>query len=108
MPAKSDISTHVAALGAILSSAGLTFFAYFGFENIVNIADETKNPSKTIPMALLVSIISTTIIYILVALCTSALVGWKELSLSEAPLACNCDIAANLIHSSSGMSGSKD
>jgi APA family basic amino acid/polyamine antiporter len=87
MPKKSNISTHIAALGAILSSAGLIFFAYFGFENIVNIADETKNPSRTIPKALLISIIATTIIYILVALSTSALVGWKELSLSEAPLA---------------------
>ncbi|HET7148561.1 MAG TPA: APC family permease [Candidatus Nitrosopolaris sp.] len=87
MPTKNNISTHIAALGAILSSAGLIFFAYFGFENIVNIADETKNPTKTIPKALLISIIATTIIYVLVALSTSALVGWKELSLSEAPLA---------------------
>jgi len=38
MPTKSNILTHIAALGAILSSAGLIFFAYFGFENIVNIA----------------------------------------------------------------------
>jgi basic amino acid/polyamine antiporter, APA family len=87
IPFKNDVSSHVAALGAILSSAGLIFFAYFGFENIVNIADETKNPSRTIPKALLISIIVTTIIYILVAISTSALVGWKELSLSEAPLA---------------------
>jgi amino acid transporter len=87
IPFKNNLSSHIAALGAILSSAGLIFFAYFGFENIVNIADETKNPARTIPKALLISIIATTIIYILVALSTSALVGWKELSLSEAPLA---------------------
>jgi APA family basic amino acid/polyamine antiporter len=99
MPTKSNISKHVAALGAMLSSAGLTFFAYFGFENIVNIADETKNPSKTIPKALLVSIITTTIIYILVALSTSALVGWKELSLSEAPLA----LAAEKVFGNQGV-----
>jgi basic amino acid/polyamine antiporter, APA family len=87
IPFKNNLSSHIAALGAILSSAGLIFFAYFGFENIVNIADETRNPARTIPKALLVSIIATTIIYILVALSTSALVGWKELSLSDAPLA---------------------
>jgi APA family basic amino acid/polyamine antiporter len=87
IPFKNNLSSHIAALGAILSSAGLIFFAYFGFENIVNIADETKNPTRTIPKALLVSIIATTVIYILVALSTSALVGWKELSLSEVPLA---------------------
>ncbi len=93
IPFKNNISSHIAALGAILSSAGLIFFAYFGFENIVNIADETKNPTNTIPKALLISIISTTVIYILVALSTSALVGWKELSLSEAPLALAADKA---------------
>jgi amino acid transporter len=53
----------------------LIFFAYFGFENLVNIADETRNPART------------TLVYILVALSSSALVGWKELSLSDAPLA---------------------
>ena len=69
----------------------LDFFAYFGFENIVNIADETKNPSRTIPKALLISIVTTTVIYILVALSTTALVGWKELSLSQVPLALAAD-----------------
>ena len=73
-------------IGAILGGSGLIFFAYYGFENIVNIADETKNPAKVIPKALLISIIVTTVFYILVAVSTSALVGWKELSLSEAPL----------------------
>lgn len=71
----------------ILSAAGLIFFAYFGFENIANIADETKNAPKTIPKALLISILVTTLVYILVALSALDLVGWKQLSLSEAPLA---------------------
>src|SRR5919197_848498 len=65
----------------------LDLLAYFGFENIVNIADETKNPTKTIPKALVIPIIATAVSYMLVAISTSALVGWKELSLSEAPLA---------------------
>jgi APA family basic amino acid/polyamine antiporter len=73
-------------IGIILGGAGLIFFAYYGFENIVNIADETKNPAKGIPKALLISIAVTTAFYILVAISTSALVGWKGLSLYEAPL----------------------
>ncbi|HKG88649.1 MAG TPA: APC family permease, partial [Nitrososphaeraceae archaeon] len=72
--------------GTILGGAGLIFFAYYGFENIVNIADETKNPVKVIPKALLISIAVTSAIYILVAISTSALVEWKAMSLSEAPL----------------------
>jgi APA family basic amino acid/polyamine antiporter len=65
----------------------LVFFAYYGFENISNISEETKNPTRTIPRALVFSILVTTIIYVLVAVSTVALVGWEELSNSTAPLA---------------------
>jgi APA family basic amino acid/polyamine antiporter len=75
------------ALGAIMGAAGLVFFAYFGFENLANIAEETKNARRTIPVALIISIIVTTIIYILVAVSAVALVGWEALSQSGAPLA---------------------
>jgi APA family basic amino acid/polyamine antiporter len=78
---------------AILSAAGLTFFAYYGFENLANISEETKNASKVIPKALIISIIVTTAVYILVALSAISLVGWKDLSLSEAPLALSAEIA---------------
>ncbi len=74
-------------IGSLLSAAGLIFFAYIGFENIVNIADETRFPSRTIPRALIISIVVTTIVYVLVALSAISLVGWQELSSSYAPLA---------------------
>jgi APA family basic amino acid/polyamine antiporter len=75
------------SVGAILGAAGLAFFAYFGFENLANISEETKNASRTIPRALMISIGITTAVYIIVALSAIALVGWEELSLTEAPLA---------------------
>lgn len=74
-------------ISTILASTVLVFFAYYGFENISNISEETKNSTKTIPRAIIVSILVTTIIYVLVALTTVALVGWEELSNSNAPLA---------------------
>ena len=89
MPDKTIVSSGSSLLlmiSAIFGGAGLIFFAYYGFENIVNVADETKNPARVIPKALLISIAVTTAFYILIAITTSALVGWKELSLSEAPL----------------------
>ncbi len=75
------------SVGAILAAAGLVFFAYFGFENLANISEETKNPTKTIPRALVLSIVITTVIYIAIAVSAVSLAGWEELSLSEAPLA---------------------
>lgn len=81
------ITSSNLAIGAILSGAGLAFFAYFGFENLANIAEETKSPRRTIPLALVVSIAVTTAIYILVAVAAVALVGWEALSSTNAPLA---------------------
>jgi basic amino acid/polyamine antiporter, APA family len=54
---------------------------------MANIGEGTKNASRVIPRALLASILITTVVYILVALSALDLVGWKELSLSDAPLA---------------------
>jgi APA family basic amino acid/polyamine antiporter len=80
-------SSYSALISTALGSTVLVFFAYYGFENISNISEETKNPTRTIPRALIFSIIFTTIIYILVAISSVALVGWEELSKSDAPLA---------------------
>ncbi len=71
----------------ILSAAALIFFAYLGFEDIVNIAEETKKPEKTIPKALILSVLITTFLYVLVALISVSLVDWQTLGLSNAPLA---------------------
>jgi basic amino acid/polyamine antiporter, APA family len=73
--------------GAVLAGTALAFFAFFGFENLANIAEETKNAVKTIPKALILSIAITTGIYMLIALSAIALVGWESLSTSSAPLA---------------------
>lgn len=74
-------------LSGVLSATTLVFFAYLGFENMANLTEETKNPKKIIPTALILSIGITTLIYCLVSLSAISLVGWEELSASQAPLA---------------------
>lgn len=74
-------------LKGIFGAAILVFFAYIGFDNIVNLSEETKNPSKAIPRALIISIIVTTILYVLIGITVVSLVPWHELSISDAPLA---------------------
>jgi len=71
----------------VFSAATLVFFAYLGFEDVVNISEETKTPKKHIPIALLLSIIITTIIYILISVSVVNLANWQELAASPAPLA---------------------
>jgi len=74
-------------LPGILSAAALIFFAYGGFEAIVKLSEETKNPRKVIPRALMYSLLITTVLYILVGLVSVSVVGWETLSASEAPVA---------------------
>ncbi|MBN1134880.1 MAG: amino acid permease [Methanosarcinaceae archaeon] len=70
----------------IFEASALIFFAYLGFEDIVKLSQETKEPEKTIPKALIMSIIGTLILYILVALSAVSVVNWQALSNSSAPL----------------------
>jgi APA family basic amino acid/polyamine antiporter len=74
-------------LSGVFSATTLVFFAYLGFENIANISEETKNPRKTVPLALLLSIIITTLVYVLVSLSAVSLASWEELAASPTPLA---------------------
>lgn len=74
-------------LSGLFRAAGIIFFAYLGFEEMVNVGEEVKNPKKNLPRAIIISVIISTIIYILVALSSVSVVDWKELANSNAPLA---------------------
>lgn len=71
----------------VVSSAALIIFAFFGFENIVNLADETKDPEKTIPRAIFLSLSVSTVLYILVSLAAVALMPSEQLALSDSAIA---------------------
>ena len=71
----------------ILKASTLIFFAYLGFEDIVNLAEETKDPERNIPKALILSVIVTALVYVLVAVAVVSIVNWQELGESCCPLA---------------------
>lgn len=71
----------------IFSAFTLVFFAYIGFENIANIAEEIKNPRKVLPRAIILAITITAIVYILVSISAVRVLDWQELGASVAPLA---------------------
>jgi APA family basic amino acid/polyamine antiporter len=65
----------------------LIFFAFVGFEDMVNVAEEVRNPKKVIPRAIILSVMISGIIYVLVSLAIVRVINWEDLSLSAAPLA---------------------
>jgi len=78
-------------ISGIILAFVLIFFAFIGFEDMANVAEEVKRPKKTLPRAIILSILITAVIYILVSLSAVRILNWEELSQSSAPLA---DLAA--------------
>ena len=74
-------------MAGVFQAAALVFFAYTGFESIVKLSEETKSPEKTIPKGLILAILISVVLYILVAISAVSVVGWENLSRSDAPLA---------------------
>lgn len=71
---------------SVIGAATLAFFAMVGFEDSVNMAEETKDPSRIFPKVLLAALLVATIIYVLVSISAVALVSTAELGEGEAPL----------------------
>jgi len=70
----------------IFPAVALIFFAYIGFEDIANIAEEVKNPAKNLPKAIIYSIIITTVLYCLTAISVVSILPYSEIADSPAPL----------------------
>ncbi|MEV4734588.1 APC family permease [Saccharopolyspora sp. NPDC049426] len=81
-----QFDTDTSPLLAITSATALAFFAMVGFEDSVNMAEETKDPSKNFPRALLLGMVITATIYLVIAVITSTLVPTAELAESDGPL----------------------
>jgi APA family basic amino acid/polyamine antiporter len=70
----------------IHQGAAIVFFAYIGFDAISTAAEETKNPQKTMPVGILVSLGICTVIYVVIGLVATGIVPFTELKGSD-PLA---------------------
>lgn len=71
---------------AITSATGLAFFAMVGFEDSVNMAEETHDPQRIFPKVMLTGLGITALIYVLVSICAVALIPVGELAASKTPL----------------------
>lgn len=60
-----------------MAASILVFSAYIGFDNMSNIAEDTKEPERTIPKGLVIAVLVTTFLYVLIGI--SAVVLFSEL-----------------------------
>jgi APA family basic amino acid/polyamine antiporter len=71
----------------IVTAGSVVFFAYIGFDAISTSGEETKNPGRDLPIAIIGSLTICTLLYILVSLSASAAVPYTKLNGQDAPLA---------------------
>lgn len=79
----------------LLAGAALVFFAYTGFEEIATLSEEVENPSRNIPLALIIAIVFTTILYVAVTIVAVSVIPAAELSGDSSPLASVVRVATN-------------
>lgn len=76
----------VIGTGGLFAGAFLAFYAFIGFEDMVNVAEEVKNPRRVMPLAILFSLIASTVLYILVVIVATTVIEPAELAEAKAPL----------------------
>lgn len=85
-PAELLPPAHIGDWTQIVAASLLAFFAFIGFEDMVNVAEEVKDPRRTIPRAIIYTLIAATILYIAISIAVLLAVPIGALSTSNAPL----------------------
>jgi len=70
----------------VIQGAVLAFFAFIGFEDMYNVAEEVREPQRTIPIGLIAAMALAAVIYIAVAITAVSVVPWQELAAAPGPI----------------------
>ena len=95
IPHVGDVSLFTGpGVAGVLGAAALVFFAFIGFDEVITLAEETRDPTRTVPRALLLALGLSTILYIAVAIAAVSVLGAEALAASPRPLA---DVMAHVL-----------
>jgi len=78
----------------LMQGAILTFFAFIGFEDSLNVAEECKDPRRTMPIGIVGAMLAATVLYMAVAVVAVSVVSWRDLATAPSPLAAVMGTAA--------------
>lgn len=73
-------------LGAVFYTAGFVFVSYGGLLKVTSIAEEVRDPARVVPLAMILSLLVVTILYMLVVFVTTGVLGASELDNSFTPI----------------------
>ena len=78
---------EISTWNGIFVGAFLAFYAFIGFEDMVNVAEEVKDAPRTLPTAIIIALVVSTILYLAIALVAVLALPINDLASSKAPLA---------------------
>jgi APA family basic amino acid/polyamine antiporter len=81
-----EIKGDASLLGAALAGAAIAFYALIGFEDSVNVAEETQDPARAYPTALFGALAIAGTLYLLVTIGASMVVPTDDLAASSGAL----------------------
>jgi basic amino acid/polyamine antiporter, APA family len=87
LPEALPSSGNPVVVAGLVSTVLLAVFAFIGFEGLANIAEEVRDPKRTLPRAILLTLVISTILYVAVVWVALVAVDRAELAQSKAPLA---------------------
>lgn len=79
---KADVALAI----VVVQASVLSFFAFIGFEDAINVAEECKDPQRTIPIGLMAATAAAAVLYIAVAVTAVSVVPPAELAAAPSPL----------------------
>ena len=70
----------------IMQGAVLAFFAFIGFEDMYNVAEEVRHPERNLPLGLILAMATAALLYVAVAFTAVSVVPWEELAEAPGPI----------------------
>lgn len=79
-------SGNIELMTGVLLGSFVAFYAFIGFEDMVNVVEEVKNPRRNLPLAIILSVLVAMVLYFSVATSAQRILSASVLAESEAPL----------------------
>lgn len=87
LPARaSELDLGGMGFGGVALGAVFAFYAFIGFEDMVVVSEEVREPEKNLPRAIIIALVVSTVLYLVVALACVLAVAPERLATSAAPL----------------------
>ena len=82
-----SLGEHIPSAYGVLQGAGLIFFAFAGYARIATLAEEVRDPERTIPRAIAITVAAVLVLYVLIAVVTLRILGPAQLAAVADPVA---------------------